>query len=691
MKLMGAVMLTFSLWLFAAPVSTAASPVTQGASLPSKLAVNGGLDSGQVTGRHRRHRSLLGSLGWNKGGKANSATSSSGDLDTVQQPYSTRQTAASNHALPEPLSAGIDSLPVELGPELPLGTRGIINVGNSCFVSTALQCLRYTPGLTLSLVPDLVERCARLEQEAEAARQKMLAQAAENEGKKSDQQESEPTETSNDVLDTTMESPSEGRPSDCQPEPVIEGTNAPSHPSETRANDPVTHAIVASEESEPSQAAQDLTFIPLAVPLPRPGKGELAAAVADLISELYARVTPAGDRNPPPGVDPSSLLRMLRRFPVAADYFDGGQQDCQEVLQVLLDLLHDDLNRVVKEAPQNCCEAAASRKEDGLLTSMDIEHRNEEGKVPNGSSIVSGKVSSELQLSVFLDESLKANEAWNSWQSAASSPISDLFMGQLQSSVTCCKCGGRFTMYEPFYELSLPLAPKTSGTFPSWLGFRSGGPLTLQDCLRAYTEEERLDGEEAFYCERCKEKTSAIKLLRPYRLPDSLILHVKRFRHKGAGVDKLTTDVAFPLRGLDLFAHLAAESPHSPDETLYDLYAVSYHSGSLAGGHYTACCLVRPDHRHQGGGAGASMTSPGGEWWQFNDDSVNPVVSNAVGSQDAYILFYSRRKFKDKGAAAAAITAAKAKPHSHHGRSRSNGSGGGLFGVLSRSKRDDAD
>ncbi len=42
-------------------------------------------------------------------------------------------------------------------------------------------------------------------------------------------------------------------------------------------------------------------------------------------------------------VDPCSLLQLLRQFPAAADYFDGGQHDCQEVLRALLDLLHEDL------------------------------------------------------------------------------------------------------------------------------------------------------------------------------------------------------------------------------------------------------------------------------------------------------------------------------------------------------------
>ena len=637
-----------------------------------KLTGNGAFDAGKVSkGRHRRHRSLLGSLGWSKGVKENSVSSSSGDFDILQPQSTVQITVSSTNA--EPDSSSIDMLPVEAHPELPLGTRGIINVGNSCFLNAALQCLRYTPGLPLCLVPDLIERCAGLEQEAETARQK-------NE-KESNQPVFTPIEASNGVaLDTTVESPLvEGQRIGSRQE--AKATHAPhDDQSGPPANGLATHSIVVSEESEPelSQAAQESVIAPPAVPLPRPEKGELADAFADLISELYACITSAGHRNPPPGVDPSPLLRMLRRFPVAADYFDGGQQDCQEVLQILLDLLHEDLNRVSKDS--------ASGKEDYLRMNdaasvVDVGHgRREEGAVLKSGCIVSKNVNTEPPISVFLDESLKANAAWNKWHSAASSPISDVFMGQLQSSVTCSKCGGRFTMYEPFYELSLPLAPKASGAFPSWLGFRTGGPLTLQDCLRAYTEEERLDGEEAFHCERCKEKTSAIKLLRLYRLPDSLILHVKRFRHKGTGVDKSTADVVFPMRGLDLFPHLAAESPHSPDETCYDLYAVSYHSGSLAGGHYTSSCLVRPNP------SGAE-----GEWWQFNDDTVNPVASNDVASQDAYILFYSRRKFVDKAAATAAIMSAKARAQPHHTRSRSHGSGVGLFGVLSRSKRDDAD
>lgn len=41
-----------------------------------------------------------------------------------------------------------------------------------------------------------------------------------------------------------------------------------------------------------------------------------------------------------------------------------------------------------------------------------------------------------------------------------------------------------------------------------------------------------LQGEEAFHCEACKEKTPATKHLRVHRFPEVLVLHIKRFKHK---------------------------------------------------------------------------------------------------------------------------------------------------------------
>jgi len=60
--------------------------------------------------------------------------------------------------------------------------------------------------------------------------------------------------------------------------------------------------------------------------------------------------------------------------------------------------------------------------------------------------------------------------------------------------------------------------------------------------------------------------------------------------------------------------------------SIYDLYAVSNHSGSLGGGHYTAYTKVNDS------------------WFCFNDESVTPVSNEKIlQSSSAYVLFYKRR------------------------------------------------
>mmetsp|Transcript_31098 Transcript_31098/g.47493 ORF Transcript_31098/g.47493 Transcript_31098/m.47493 type:complete len:110 (-) Transcript_31098:16-345(-) len=66
--------------------------------------------------------------------------------------------------------------------------------------------------------------------------------------------------------------------------------------------------------------------------------------------------------------------------------------------------------------------------------------------------------------------------------------------------------------------------------------------------------------------------------------------------------------------------------------TIYDLYAVTNHFGSLNGGHYTAFGKNDID----------------GKWYNFNDSSVGRANPESVRSSAAYILFYKRRNFTGK-------------------------------------------
>ena len=85
----------------------------------------------------------------------------------------------------------------------------------------------------------------------------------------------------------------------------------------------------------------------------------------------------------------------------------------------------------------------------------------------------------------------KAERLWRKYLCMDNSPITDLFGGQLQSTVHCHKCKGNFTTYEPFWDLSLPIVREGKGGLGAWLSGKSI-PTTIQDCLQAFTADEVL-------------------------------------------------------------------------------------------------------------------------------------------------------------------------------------------------------
>ena len=75
--------------------------------------------------------------------------------------------------------------------------------------------------------------------------------------------------------------------------------------------------------------------------------------------------------------------------------------------------------------------------------------------------------------------------------------------------------------------------------------------------------------------------------------------------------------------------------------TIYDLYGVVNHFGSLNGGHYTAY-----------------GKNPNGNWYNFNDSSVSGANKKELTSAAAYMLFYRRREAATgKGASKASTQA----------------------------------
>lgn len=172
------------------------------------------------------------------------------------------------------------------------------------------------------------------------------------------------------------------------------------------------------------------------------------------------------------------------------------------------------------------------------------------------------------------------------------------------------------------------------------------GSITLEECLEAFSKEERIP--EA-YCSKCKDFRIQTKTMKVWRLPPVMIIHLKRFQFNQQIKRKLREYVHFPVEGLDFSKVVASdtflrenseeykqnvdgnEGEGNNAQPLYDLYAVVHHHGALSGGHYVASLKSEID----------------GKWRLFNDAQVYDISSNDVIDSSAYILFYVNRDLKD--------------------------------------------
>ena len=127
-----------------------------------------------------------------------------------------------------------------------------------------------------------------------------------------------------------------------------------------------------------------------------------------------------------------------------------------------------------------------------------------------------------------------------------------------------------------------------------------------------------------YSCEKCKKLRNGLKFSRITVLPDTLCIHLKRFRHDFAFSTKISSKVTFPLVDLDMSTWLHKDC--LSQETSYDLTGVVCHHGTSGGGHYTAYAL-NPSNE---------------EWYEFDDSSVTKVDPAAVLASEAYVLFYRK-------------------------------------------------
>ncbi|KAF0693553.1 Aste57867_15495 [Aphanomyces stellatus] len=313
-----------------------------------------------------------------------------------------------------------------------------------------------------------------------------------------------------------------------------------------------------------------------------PTHGKLACVFGDLVQALWTGAEFSSTR-------PVELKRVVGKL--ASRFIGYDQHDAQEFLRFLLDGLHEDLNRIRKKPPYY--------------------------EIPDRPSALERDVSDEY---------------WQYYVKRNWSALSEQFCGQLRSEVICQTCNHRSICFDVFWDLSLPVPKKAKGGAIRFGAFKSQdddglGNTTVQDCLRAYTEEEHMKEDDAFYCSKCKVHRSVVKKISLQRCPNVLVLHLKRFSYSTFSRDKVSTAVKFPTEGLDLKEYCSLDNGYYDKCWEYDLIGMIHHMGSLNGGHYTAECR-NPEN---------------GNWYDFNDETVSALKKPHAASSSAYILFYQRR------------------------------------------------
>jgi len=183
-----------------------------------------------------------------------------------------------------------------------------------------------------------------------------------------------------------------------------------------------------------------------------------------------------------------------------------------------------------------------------------------------------------------------------------SEPISQLFQGQMSSTVKCSICE-RSTI-------------KTDNTQDISLQIDEDANLSLEDSLHDFFQSETLEGENAYWCDTCERTCQVTKTLSYTRTPTILINHLKRLILG----KKMQTHISFDTTlGLESYM---APSPTQPYNM--DLIDIISHHGTKDNGHYT------------------TMTRRDDKWTLYDDAIVTQTPMSHIHQTQAYILMYRK-------------------------------------------------
>ena len=217
--------------------------------------------------------------------------------------------------------------------------------------------------------------------------------------------------------------------------------------------------------------------------------------------------------------------------------------------------------------------------------------------------------------------------------------INDIFTGQTCNTITCNSCKSFSNKFEDFYNLQLEIK----------------GIKNLNESLNNFIISETIDD---YRCEACRELVKIQKRTTLYKLPNTLIVHLKRFsmNYDLNTTEKLNSKFEFPLEinlkkfCIENFQNQSNEIYFkNEDYYKYVLKGINVHIGHAQSGHYISFIEVNRD------GKGNKMNIPKKNekltWLEFNDTTIKPFNINDLpkecygdNSKCAYLLIYEKIK-----------------------------------------------
>jgi ubiquitin C-terminal hydrolase len=178
------------------------------------------------------------------------------------------------------------------------------------------------------------------------------------------------------------------------------------------------------------------------------------------------------------------------------------------------------------------------------------------------------------------------------------SPLVPMFNGQSISQIICGHCQKIFHNYEIYLNLMIPITQNTK---------------TIYDCLDEYFKEEYINTDCPIWkCDSCQNKHISKKTTKLWRLPDILVISLKRFTFD---LKKNNTPINIP-EILDISKYCLTAPKNK-----YRLQSIAHHYGSNDSGHYAAVCKNNE------------------KWYECDDLNIKSIEK--PNNEFGYVFFYT--------------------------------------------------